>query len=140
MVPLNLLTVEKDKNSFMWIIWVKFLFLAVYFEQKEYKKCIEQCEKAVEIGRENRADYKLIAKAFARLGNCHRRMEVSSFILQIQLIKFILFIYHFMAYIGRLKSWFQIGFFIFIFFLLAQYFFIPSDLARLSSSEITLRL
>merc|ERR1711868_351126 len=27
---------------------------AVYFEQKEYEKCIAQCEEAVAIGRENR--------------------------------------------------------------------------------------
>ena len=47
---------------------------AVYFEQKEYEKCVKECLDAVEIGRENRADYKLIAKAFTRAGNAYRKM------------------------------------------------------------------
>lgn len=40
---------------------------AVYFEQGEYDKAIETCEKAVEEGREVRADFKLIAKWVLRL-------------------------------------------------------------------------
>lgn len=48
---------------------------AVYFEQKEFEKCIKECEKAIEIGRENRADFKLIAKSFARIGNAYRKLE-----------------------------------------------------------------
>lgn len=47
---------------------------AVYFEMKDYEKCIAECEKGVEIGRDNRADFKLIAKAFARIGNAKRRV------------------------------------------------------------------
>lgn len=48
---------------------------AVYFEQRDYEKCIKECERAIEVGRENRADFKLIAKAFTRIGNAYKKME-----------------------------------------------------------------
>ncbi|CAD5121870.1 DgyrCDS10333 [Dimorphilus gyrociliatus] len=47
---------------------------AVYFEQENYDACIQECNKAVEIGRENRVDYKLIAKALARIGNANQKL------------------------------------------------------------------
>lgn len=48
---------------------------AVYFEKKEYEKCISECEKGIEIGRENRADFKLISKALSRIGNAYKKLE-----------------------------------------------------------------
>lgn len=48
---------------------------AVFYEQKAYERCIKECEKAIDIGRENRADFKLIAKAFTRIGNAYKKME-----------------------------------------------------------------
>lgn len=46
---------------------------ACYFEQGNYDECIATCEKAVEEGREMRADYKVIAKAFGRIGNAYSK-------------------------------------------------------------------
>uniref|UniRef100_A0A1I7T6N9 TPR_REGION domain-containing protein n=1 Tax=Caenorhabditis tropicalis TaxID=1561998 RepID=A0A1I7T6N9_9PELO len=46
---------------------------AVYFEEKKFEECVQACEKAVEIGRETRADYKLIAKAMSRAGNAFQK-------------------------------------------------------------------
>ncbi|KAF8382575.1 sti-1 [Pristionchus pacificus] len=42
---------------------------AAFFEEAKFDECIASCEKAVEIGREHRADYTVIAKALARAGN-----------------------------------------------------------------------
>lgn len=44
---------------------------AVHFEMKNYTECISTCNKAIDVGRENRADFKLIAKALARMGNAY---------------------------------------------------------------------
>lgn len=63
-----------------WDVWpgdITFLtnLGAVYFEQAEYDKCIETCEKAVEEGRSIRADYKLVAKALGRIGTAYAKKE-----------------------------------------------------------------
>jgi tetratricopeptide (TPR) repeat protein len=48
---------------------------AVYFEQANYEECIKTCESAIEIGRENKAEYTIIAKAFARIGNAYHKLN-----------------------------------------------------------------
>lgn len=47
---------------------------AVYFELKKYEDCIKECLDAIELGRENRADFKLIAKAFLRAANSYKKL------------------------------------------------------------------
>lgn len=48
---------------------------AVLFEKGEYEECIKLCKQAVEVGREQRADYTLIAKALTRIGNAFLKMD-----------------------------------------------------------------
>ncbi|CAG8792938.1 14138_t:CDS:2, partial [Cetraspora pellucida] len=48
---------------------------AVLFEQENYEECIKICEQAVDVGRENRADFKLIARAYGRIGNAYVKLD-----------------------------------------------------------------
>ncbi|RCK65206.1 Heat shock protein STI1 [Candida viswanathii] len=48
---------------------------AAEYEKGDYQAAIATCEKAVEEGRDLRADYKLIAKSFARLGNTYLKLD-----------------------------------------------------------------
>ncbi|KAJ3069119.1 Hsp90 cochaperone, partial [Quaeritorhiza haematococci] len=48
---------------------------AVQFEMGKYDECIKTCEKAVDVGRELRADFKLIARAYGRMGNAYIKQD-----------------------------------------------------------------
>ncbi|KAF9360187.1 Hsp90 cochaperone [Mortierella sp. NVP85] len=48
---------------------------AVYFEMGNYDECIKTCEEAIDVGREHRADYKLIAKALGRIGTAYYKQN-----------------------------------------------------------------
>jgi len=47
---------------------------ACYFEMQNFQKSIEFCEKAIEIGEANHAEFKLRARCLVRLGNSHRQL------------------------------------------------------------------
>lgn len=48
---------------------------AAEYEKNDYDAAIKTCEEAIEQGRELRQDYKLVAKAFARLGNTYLKKD-----------------------------------------------------------------
>lgn len=47
---------------------------AAYYEKGDYEECIKACTKAVDEGREIYADFKLIAKAYARIGSAYDKL------------------------------------------------------------------
>jgi len=46
---------------------------ACHFEAADFDECIKDCHEAIEVGRHNRADFKLLAKAYARIGNAYTK-------------------------------------------------------------------
>ena len=47
---------------------------AVFFEQKDFSRCIEECQKAVELSHSHGIDLKILAKAYARMGNAQLKL------------------------------------------------------------------
>jgi stress-induced-phosphoprotein 1 len=47
---------------------------AAKFEKGDYQGCIEACQKAIEEGKQIFADFKLIAKAYGRIGSAYEKM------------------------------------------------------------------
>ncbi|MCJ1476219.1 Hsp90 cochaperone [Lambiella insularis] len=47
---------------------------AAQFEKGDYQAAIETCQKAIEEGREVHADFKIIAKAFGRIGTAYEKL------------------------------------------------------------------
>eukprot|EP01089_Gocevia_fonbrunei_P006017 TRINITY_DN1653_c0_g1_i2.p1 TRINITY_DN1653_c0_g1~~TRINITY_DN1653_c0_g1_i2.p1 ORF type:complete len:546 (-),score=158.34 TRINITY_DN1653_c0_g1_i2:442-2079(-) len=48
---------------------------AVYLEQGKYDICITECQEAINKGRDNLADFKLISRAYHRIGNAYVKQE-----------------------------------------------------------------
>lgn len=48
---------------------------ACYFESGNYAESVEDCQKAVEVGRRKFADFKIIARAYLRMGNAYAKMD-----------------------------------------------------------------
>lgn len=48
---------------------------AVYLEKGDLDECIKQCQIAIDVGRENRADFKLIAKALSRMATAYQKKD-----------------------------------------------------------------
>mmetsp|Transcript_24767 Transcript_24767/g.42698 ORF Transcript_24767/g.42698 Transcript_24767/m.42698 type:complete len:571 (+) Transcript_24767:91-1803(+) len=48
---------------------------AVHFETAHYTDCIADCEKAIELIKAHRGDYKNIAKALGRMGSAYQKMD-----------------------------------------------------------------
>ncbi|GAB0134054.1 cochaperone Sti1 homeolog f [Epichloe bromicola] len=66
-----------EHYSKAWDIYQDITYLnnlgAAYYEKGDYDKCIETCTKAVEEGRVIYADFKLIAKSYARIGSAYEK-------------------------------------------------------------------
>ncbi|KAI1719313.1 tetratricopeptide repeat domain-containing protein [Ditylenchus destructor] len=47
---------------------------AAFFEEGKYEECIARCSEAIGVGREHRADFATVAKAYARMANAYVKL------------------------------------------------------------------
>lgn len=47
---------------------------AAYFEKGDYQACVDTCTKAIDEGRQIYADFKMIAKSYARIGTAYEKL------------------------------------------------------------------
>ena len=62
---------KKDPKNTLYILNAT----AVFFEQGDYDKCIAECERGLEHGRENRCDYTIIGKLMTRQAFCLQKQK-----------------------------------------------------------------
>jgi len=48
---------------------------AVHMEKKEFEQAIELCRKGIDVGQAHNAGFKLVAKAYVRIGNAYMKMD-----------------------------------------------------------------
>ncbi len=48
---------------------------AVYFEQADYKQCVETCKEAVQVTKTNRTEPSVLAKIYLRLANAYSKLQ-----------------------------------------------------------------
>ncbi|MCJ1442916.1 MAG: Hsp90 cochaperone [Stictis urceolatum] len=67
-----------EHYSKAWEIYKDITYLtnlsAAQFEKGDYQAAIEACKEAIEEGREMRADFKVVAKAFGRMGSAYEKL------------------------------------------------------------------
>jgi tetratricopeptide (TPR) repeat protein len=73
--PTNMVFYNNKAGIIYSFLFALFTFLACYFEKKDYQKCIEQSNEALEVGNANRAEFAHKGRALRRIGTCYMKMN-----------------------------------------------------------------